>query len=43
VLQETDRFRATLEALRAALAAGDGDALLAAFTAARDAIEGGHE
>ncbi|MGD2064423.1 MAG: prephenate dehydrogenase/arogenate dehydrogenase family protein [Nitrospirota bacterium] len=43
VLQEIDRFRATLEELRAALAAGDGDALLAAFTAARDAIEGGHE
>ena len=42
VLQEIDYFQTRLAAMRTALRDGDGDALLAAFTAARDAIEGSH-
>jgi len=40
VLHELDQFQTRLAAMRAALSDGDGDALLAAFTAARDALEG---
>jgi len=42
VLREIDRFQARFAAMRTALSDGDGDALLAAFTAARDALEGRH-
>jgi len=40
VLLEVDHFQTRLAAMRAALSDGDGAALLTAFTAARDALEG---
>jgi prephenate dehydrogenase len=43
VLHELDHFQTRLAAMHIALRDGDGAALLAEFTAARDALEGDHE